>query len=303
MKDPFRCCTLCPRACGVDRTRGQRGRCGCDDRIRVGRVALHPWEEPCFTGAHGAGTVFFVGCSLGCVYCQNRKISGTGPGAPAVGEEYTPERLAEAFLRLQREGAANIDLVTPDHFMPKVDRAITIAKEEGLALPVICNCSGYEDPEALRAYYRQVDVFLTDFKYMDPDLAGRLSGARDYPEAAKAALEVMVELTVEPVFDGGLLRRGVLVRHLVLPGHKRNSRAVLDYLSAAYGERIWISILRQYTPPGHLRTDPAFRDIARPLTEREYQNVVDHALALGIENAYLQEGGAVGESFIPEFGE
>ena len=271
------------------------------------------WEEPCISGLEGSGTVFFTGCNLRCVYCQNNRISGSfskPDSEVSVGKTVTIPELSDIFLSLQAQGANNINLVTPDHFMPDIDTALDIAKENGLLLPVVCNCSGYESVDSLRKYYKNVDIFLTDFKYMDAELAGRLSKAYDYPEVAKKALSVMFSLVGEPVFSDkpsgtdniNIMKKGIIVRHLVLPGHKKNSKEVIEYIAENFGDKVYLSIMNQYTPPAYLSEMPEFKDIARKVTKREYTEVVDFALSLGIENAFIQDGETASESFIPDFG-
>ena len=305
--NPYQKCTLCPRRCQADRTNGASGRCHSDDRLSVARISLHPWEEPCISGEKGSGTVFFTGCSLGCVYCQNGAISHFKNPKDNNFKTYTEEELAEGFLRLHDNGAANINLVTPDHHMPKIDRAISIARSKGLVLPIVCNTSGYQTEENLRKYYGQVDIFLTDFKYMEANLSERLSGVRNYPEIAKAALKTMFDMVGEPVFDESpasspnLLKKGIIVRQLVLPAHKKNSKAVLDYLHENFGDKIYVSIMNQYTPPETLKEE--YKEISRRLTRREYENVIDYAISLGMKNVYIQEGDTAKESFIPDFSE
>ena len=220
-------CTLCPRACGADRAAGQRGFCGADDTLRVARAALHHWEEPCLSGdpdaATGSGTVFFCGCTLRCCYCQNFPIS-----QGSVGKEITPERLAGIFLDLQNGGAKNLNLVTASQYLPWVTAALDKARAQGLALPVVYNTGGYETVEAVKALAGYVDIWLADYKYADSALAAELSAARDYPAVADAALRQMLVQTGVPVYDAdGYLRKGVIVRHLALPGHVEDSKAVL----------------------------------------------------------------------------
>lgn len=294
IEEIMRCCRLCPRNCGVDRMAGQRGYCGADARLLVARAALHMWEEPCISGEAGSGAVFFSGCSLGCVFCQNRQIAKAQRGT-----EVSAERLARIFLELQEQGAHNINLVTAGHFLPQVAAALSLAKEKGLSVPVVYNSGGYEKPEALRLLEGLVDVYLPDFKYMDGDLAQRYSHAPDYPEAAKLALAEMVRQAGEPVFDArGILTRGVIVRHLLLPGHVRDSKSVVEYLYKTYGNQIYLSLMNQYTPMPDTAGDPL---LSRRVTSREYRRLIDHALSLGVENGFIQEGKTARESFIPEF--
>lgn len=313
LSQPTDSCKLCPRNCGISRKEGKTGFCGSTSDISIARAALHMWEEPCISGLEGSGTVFFTGCSLRCVYCQNNRISGSfsAPYSEAsAGKTVTIPELSDIFLYLQAQGANNINLVTPDHFMPDIDTALDIARKKGLLLPVVCNCSGYESVDSLRKYYKNVDIFLTDFKYMDAELAGRLSKAPDYPEVAKKALSEMFKLVGEPVFSDrpsgtdniNIMKKGIIVRHLVLPGHKKNSKEVIKYIAENYGDKVYLSVMNQYTPPAYLFEMPEFKDIARKVTKREYTEVVDFALSLGIENAFIQEGQTASESFIPDFG-
>ncbi len=292
-------CNLCPRECGACRAEGRTGYCRADDRIFVARAALHMWEEPCISGEHGSGTVFFAGCSLRCVYCQNQQIM-TG----MTGKQVTSGQLAEIFLNLQAAGAANINLVTPDHYVTAVAEAVLTAKEQGLALPVVYNCSGYARPAVIRALRGIVDVFLTDFKYMDTVLAARYSHAPDYPDRVKEALAEMVDITQEPRFDEkGMMTGGVIVRHLLLPGHKQNARDVIRYVYETYGDRVYLSLMNQFTPFDRLRDDPQYHGLCRRVTKREYDAVVDYAIELGVNNAFIQEGDTARESFIPPFDE
>ncbi len=287
-------CTLCPRNCGVDRRNGQRGYCQMPAKVMAARAALHMWEEPCISGTRGSGAVFFSGCTLGCCFCQNREIA-----VGKAGKVLTQEALARIFLNLQRQGAANINLVTASHFVPQVIRALDIARDGGLHLPVVYNCGGYEKVETLRLLEGYVDVWLPDFKYMEPELAASYSQAPDYVDVAKAALDEMVRQTKKTVFDAdGYMVKGVIVRHLILPGHTKNSRKVLEYLYRTYGDRIYISLMNQYTPLPQMADRPPLN---RKVTRREYGRVLDFALDLGIKNGFFQEGDTAKESFIPAF--
>ena len=287
-------CRLCPRKCGADRTR-QSGRCRSGVLPRVARAALHMWEEPCISGKEGSGAIFFSGCPLGCVYCQNRQIALGNRG-----EEVTCEELAGMMLNLQGQGANNINLVTAGHFLPAVICSLQMAKEQGLSIPVVYNSGGYELPEALERLRGLVKVFLPDFKYLSPELAARFSGAPDYPAAAEAALKKMVELAGPPSFDArGIIQSGVIVRHLVLPGHTKEAKEVIRFLHETWGDRIFISILHQYTPMPGIEKD--FPELGRRVTEREYEKVVDYALSIGVTNGFIQSGKTAKESFIPEF--
>ncbi|GAB6105558.1 radical SAM protein [Blautia glucerasea] len=289
-------CNLCPRQCGADRKNGKSGICGVSGKnILAARAALHFWEEPCISGERGSGTVFFSGCPLRCVYCQNYQIAGT-----EVGMEISEERLKEIFLELQEKGAHNINLVTPTHYTPEIIRAIRKAKERGLRLPIVYNCSGYEKVETLKMLKGIVNVYLTDFKYMEREAAVRYSKAPDYPEIAQAALKEMMNQTGEAKFDEkGIMQSGVIVRHLLLPGHVRNARAVVKYVYETYGDQLYLSLMNQYTPLPQVKKE--FPELDRRVTEREYQRLISYALEIGVENAFIQDGNTAKESFIPMF--
>ena len=296
---------MCPRECGANRLAGQRGVCGETARLRAARAALLYYEEPCISGTAGAGAVFFSGCSLGCVFCQNAEISA----AHAAGREITPERLTDIFFELEAQGAANINLVTPSHVLSLILPALEAARRRGLSIPFVYNTSAYEKPEALRALDGLIDIYLPDFKFMSGEFSRRWCAAPDYPERAKAALAEMVRQCPDPLFADGtdaldeeddadipLMRRGVIVRHLVMPGQTRDSKAVLRYLHETYGDHIFLSIMNQYTPMPRCERDPV---LSRPVSQREYDEVVNYALSLGIVNGFLQEGGTISRSFIP----
>lgn len=286
-------CALCPRSCRVDRTGSNRGYCGQSARIRVARASLHMWEEPCISGAEGSGTVFFSGCPLKCVYCQNKSIALGNKG-----KELTREQLSELFLLLQKKGANNINLVTPTHFVPQIANALRRAKKRGLQIPVVYNTSSYECVETLRLLQGLVDVYLPDMKYYSSEISARYSNAPDYFEKASLAVAEMVHQVGAPDFDAGLMKRGVIIRHMILPGCTRDSRAVIRYLYETYGDRVYLSIMNQYTPPENMGKFP---EIDRRITPREYRKVIDYAIDLGVENAFIQEGETAIESFIPDF--
>lgn len=287
-------CTLCPRECGAKRLKGQKGQCGADAAIKAARAALHMWEEPCISGIEGSGAVFFSGCSLGCVYCQNREIS-----RGKTGIDISEKRLVEIFLELQAQGANNINLVTAGHYVLQVRTALRTAREEGLRIPVVYNSSGYEKVEMLELLEGLVDVYLPDFKYMDPKLAKMYSGASDYPEVAKAAIKEMVRQQPKPQFDArGIMKAGVIVRHLLLPGHVREAKEAVGYLYREYGDRIYISMMNQYTPGEAVADDPL---LGRRVTKREYKRLLDYAEEIGVSQGFYQEGKTAEESFIPAF--
>ena len=293
-------CTLCPRACGADRAAGQTGLCGAGDTLRAARAALHHWEEPCLSGdpeaPTGSGTVFFSGCVLGCCYCQNYGISQEGQGRPL-----TEARLAEIFLELQTKGARNINLVTATQWLPWVLPALDSARRRGLRLPVVYNTGGYETVQTVQALAGYVDIWLTDFKYDSPALAAELSRAGNYPAVADHALRAMLRQTGAPVYDPeGYLRRGVIVRHLVLPGQAADSQAVLRRLAAVRRQEkvpFLLSLMSQFTPFYHA----ADHGLGRRITSYEYRKVVDAALALGLTDGYMQEKSSAREEYTPPF--
>ena len=288
----YKNCTLCPRGCGVDRSE-KRGWCGESDKLRAAKAYLHMWEEPCISGTRGSGTVFFTGCNLGCVYCQNGEISSGG-----AGYEIDVMRLGQIFLELQDKGAHNINLVTPTHFAEHIIRAVDFTRGK-LNIPIVYNCGGYENVETLKRLDGYVDIYLTDFKYMSSEIARRYSAAPDYPEVAKAALGEMVKQTVRCLFDNdGIMKRGVIVRHLVLPSHADDSKKIIRHLHDRYGDDIYISIMNQYTPVGDLEKYP---ELKKRVSDREYDEIIDFAADLGVTNAFVQEGGTVSESFIPSW--
>lgn len=288
-------CNLCPRNCTVLRKAGQKGTCGVSGKgIHVARAALHMWEEPCISGSTGSGTVFFSGCPLRCVYCQNYRIARA-----EIGKEITIDRLAEIFLELQEKRAANINLVTPTHYTPEIIAAVKMAGQNGLKLPVVYNCSGYESIHTLRQLEGVVDIYLTDFKYMESEPARRYSRAEDYPEIAKEALQEMVRQQPQAEFNAqGMMVRGVIVRHLLLPNHLKNAKAVVQYVYETYGNQVYLSLMNQYTPLPHVADFP---ELDRKVTKREYKSLVEYAVSLGVEQGFIQEGETSGESFIPDF--
>ena len=290
-------CELCPRRCGASRAAGERGVCGAAGVLRLARAALHFWEEPPISGEAGSGTVFFSSCPLKCVYCQNHEISTGG-----FGIEVPPTRLVEIMLELQDQGAHNINLVTATHYAHLLPEAIGAARARGLAIPIVYNTSGYERVEAVRELGDVVDVWLTDFKYADAGLGRALSHVPDYPEVATAGLAQMwaeIERRGGVAYDAdGLMKRGVIVRHLVLPGQADDSLAVLDRIWGTVGD-VPISVMNQYTPNAAMRA--AGGELARAVTDEEYERVLDHADDLGFTTMYWQEGGAVDESFTPAF--
>ena len=285
-------CTLCPRRCGARReANAGKGRCGMGADAVVARAALHFWEEPCISGTRGSGAVFFTGCPLGCVTCQNYSISAE----KKVGKRVSPRELSEIFRRLEEQGAHNINLVTPTHFVPAILEAISIRKP---SVPVVYNCGGYETAETLRLLEGVVDIYLPDFKYIEPELAKTISGAPDYPETAKTAVLEMARQTGPAVYDeAGLLRRGTVIRHLILPGHTKNSIAVLEWLAENLPERVPVSVMAQYVPCGRASEFPP---LGRRITKREYEKVQRRLFELQLDG-YIQERESASSKYIPPF--
>lgn len=290
-------CELCPRRCGANRAAGARGVCGADNSLKIARAALHYWEEPPISGERGSGTIFFSACPLKCVYCQNHEISTGG-----FGIEVAPGRLVEIMLELQEQGAHNINLVTATHYAHLLPDAIGEARRRGLSIPIVYNTSGYEREEAVAELADLVDVWLVDYKYADADLGRALSHVVDYPETAARALSRMCAAVAarggELVDAGGMMQRGVIVRHLVLPGHADDSCRVLDRIWDVAGD-VPISVMNQYTPNERMRASGG--ELSRAVAEDEYEFVLDHADDVGFTQMFWQEGGAVDESFTPAF--
>lgn len=287
-------CTLCPRNCGVNRSRGEFGYCGADAGIKAARAALHMWEEPCISGKEGSGTVFFSGCSMRCVFCQNHDIA-LGRTGMEIGEE----RLAEIFLELQEKGANNINLVTPTHYVPQIVNALAEAKRRGLHLPIVYNTGSYDKVETIRLLEGLVDIYLPDCKYYAQDIGKRYSNVSDYFQVATDAIAEMYRQVGKPEFDErGRMKKGVIVRHLVLPGQTMDSKKIIQYLYENYKDNIFISIMNQYTVMDGL---DAYPELQRKVTDEEYDEVVDYAIQIGVENGFIQEGETASESFIPSF--
>lgn len=288
-------CILCPRKCGVNRLERQTGYCGMPADLVIARAALHMWEEPCISGIMGSGTVFFSGCNLKCVFCQNHTIALGNCGKPV-----SPSRLADIFLELQEKGAANINLVTPTHYIPQIRDALILSKDKGLLLPIVYNTGSYETVDSLSLLDGLIDIYLPDLKYFSTELSAMYSHANDYFTTATSAISEMYRQVGTPVFHEttGLMKRGMIVRHLILPGQTKDSKKILRYLYETYGNNIYISIMNQYTPLPHVANIPELNRKVRP---EEYDKVVNFALRLGIENAFIQEGETADESFIPPF--
>lgn len=291
-------CKVCPRECKVNRIGGRSGYCGKDSRIMAARAALHHWEEPCISGEKGSGTIFFAGCPLHCIFCQNYAISkGIKKGDEFQGKEISIVRLKEIMLELRDQGANNINLVTGTHYIPQIAEALIMAKEEGLDIPVIYNTGGYEKTESLKLLEGLIDIYLPDIKYYSSLLSKEYCHAEDYFIRASKALEEMIRQVGEPVFDlNNRMIKGVIVRHMILPGSTKDSMKIMEYLLENYRDKIYISLMNQYTPMDQVKDHPLLK---RRITKREYQKVIDHALNLGWEKGLIQEKKTAEKSFIP----
>ena len=283
-------CNLCHRTCGVNRST-TKGYCGVGSSMLVSRAALHYWEEPIISGTNGSGTVFFSGCSLGCVFCQNRRISRGG-----VGKELTPDNLCEIMLRLQNEGAHNINFVTPTHFAPSIAKSIDIARGKGLTIPTVYNTGSFDTVQTLKMLDGRIDIYLPDFKFYRAETAKKLANAPSYPDLAREAIAEMVRQRPTPIIEDGIMKSGVIVRILLLPSHLAEAKLAVKYLYSTYGDNIYVSLMNQYTPMPNMA-----KPLNRKVTSEEYDELVDYAARLGITNCFIQEGGTAEESFIPDF--
>ncbi len=285
-------CNLCPRKCGVNRYQ-VKGYCHSSNRIKLAYYSLHMWEEPILSGKNGSGTIFFSNCNLRCMYCQNKKISLDG-----YGKEISNKKLGEIMLKLQDMGAHNINLVTPTHYVPQIASVLQKIKNKELHIPIVYNTSSYECIGTLMMMKGFVDIYLADLKYYDDSLAEKYSDCSDYFEIATMAIDEMVrQVGCIQVNQNGLLEKGVIVRVLILPGHTRDAKEIIHYLYHTYHNDIYISLMNQYTPV----TKCPYQNLNRKLTEEEYEEVINYALTIGVENAFIQEGDTAEESFIPNF--
>lgn len=293
MKEEFNRCELCPRKCFVNRNCGEVGYCKASNKIVIAKYYLHQWEEPCITGKNGSGTIFFSYCNLRCLFCQNYQISTLN-----YGKEISVDRFKEICLELQKMGATNINLVTPTHFVPLIIEGIRLAKKEGLIIPIVYNSSGYENVDTIKMLDGIVDVYMPDFKYYSDEYATMYSKCNNYFEYASLALQEMVRQKGSCIFDKyGNMISGVLVRHLLLPRMEEDSKKILKYLHDSYGDKIYISIMNQYTPVRKCE----YTALNEKISPEVYENVIDYAWDIGIRNAFVQEEGTQSESFIPDF--
>ena len=294
MPEQLKKCEVCPFKCKVNRLAGQVGKCKCNDKIKIDLYSLHHFEEPCISGEEGSGTVFFSNCNLNCIYCQNYKISQEGKG-----KEITIEELANIFLKQQESGANNINLVTPTMYAYQIIEAIKIAKSKGLTLPIIYNTNGYENVETIKALNGYIDVYLPDLKYYSDELATKYSKAPNYFEIATKAILEMINQVGMPEFDAkGIIKKGVIIRHLVLPGHIQNSKHILKWLKENVDEKAYVSVMAQYFPTYKAKED---KHLNRKLTNKEYHEIENYLYSLDIENGYMQELGKHEEEYVPDF--
>lgn len=293
MENMYKKCKLCARKCNINRYE-KKGICNATNELKIARAALHYWEEPCISGKRGSGTIFFSNCNLKCIFCQNKKISTQG-----FGKQITIERFSNICIELQAKGANNINLVTPTHYVPSIIKGIKKAKKKGLTIPIVYNTSTYENKETITKLKDIVDIYLPDLKYYDNEIAKRYSSVNNYFEIAIENIEAMYEQVGKPVFDeSNIMKKGIIVRVLLLPGHLNDSKKIIKYLYEKYKDNIYISIMNQYTPMSKFLNYP---NLNRKVTEKEYDELVNYAYDLGIKNAFIQEGETQIESFIPNF--
>ena len=286
-------CELCPHKCKVNRLVGELGRCRAGNKVKLALANLHFFEEPCISGENGSGTIFFSGCNMNCKFCQNYKIS-----QELLGKEIEISQLANEFLRLQKENANNINLVTGVMYIPQIVEAIKIAKEEGLTIPIVYNSSGYENPETLKLLEGYIDVYLPDLKYFDNDLAKRLSGIDNYFEYATESIKEMYKQVGKPIInENGLIKKGVIIRHLVLPNHIENSKKVLEWIKNTFGDDILVSVMAQYFPTNKAKYES---DINRKLTQDEYDEIESYVFELNLDG-FMQDLEENEEQYVPDF--
>lgn len=287
-------CMICPHKCGVNRLEGNKGRCKCDDKLKIALASLHMFEEPCISGENGSGTVFFSNCNLNCIYCQNYEISNLGKG-----KEITATHLAEIFLKQQERKAHNINLVTPTMYVYQIIEAIKIAKSKGLNIPIIYNSNGYENIETIKLLNGYIDVYLPDLKYYTNNLSKKYSKVDNYFETATKAIKEMYNQVGKAQFDeNGLIKKGVIIRHLVLPNHIQNTKNILKWISDNMPNDIYVSVMAQYFPTYKAKDDDL---INRKLNKKEYNEVLNYLYSLDLENGYIQELGSHEEEYVPNF--
>jgi len=287
-------CTLCPHECGINRLKGYKGRCKCDDKIKIALASLHMFEEPCITGKNGSGTVFFSHCNLNCVYCQNYEISQLQNG-----KEISIQELADIFIEQQNKGAENINLVTPTMYIYQIIEAIKIAKANGLKIPIVYNSNGYESVETIKLLNGFIDVYLPDLKYSDNSLAKEYSNVNNYFEiATNAIMEMYYQVGLPQFSEDGLIKKGVLIRHLILPNHVDNSKKVLDWIKSSLPKDVYVSIMAQYFPTYKAHE---YENLNRKISANELEEIKNYLSFLGIYNGYIQEIGTHEEEYVPNF--
>ena len=285
-------CNICPRNCNVNRYKSV-GYCKMPAQLYASRASIHMWEEPPISGENGSGTVFFTGCNLKCIYCQNYEIA-----LGSYGEEINSEKLADIYLNLQKNNVHNINLVTPSHYIPTIRKSLIIAKKRGLNIPVVYNTSSYDSVESLKTLRGLVDIYLADFKYFSNDISKKYSNAKNYVEVAKSAIEEMYnQVGINQFDENEMMKSGVIVRHLMLPDHLEDSKKIVRYLYSEYKDNIYLSLMNQFTPVRKVK----YENLNKKISIKDYDKLIDYAISLGVENAFIQEGETVDESFIPSF--
>ncbi len=288
----FKNCNLCPRNCNINREK-EHGYCHANNKLKIARAALHYYEEPCISGTNGSGAIFFTYCNLKCIFCQNYEISTKN-----IGKEISIEKLSDICLNLQKEGANNINLVTPTHYIPLIKEALIKAKNKGLTIPIIYNTSGYEKVSSLKLLEGLIDIYIPDLKYKSEILGKKYSNAPDYFDITTKAIKEMYRQVGKPKFSKeGIMQKGLIVRHLAIPENEKDSKEILSYLYNTYKNNIYISLMNQYTPIRKTK----YNELNRKLSKKEYYNLIDYAISLGIENCFVQEEGTQKKSFIPDF--
>ncbi|NMM62134.1 radical SAM protein [Clostridium sp. P21] len=294
MLEVLKSCKLCPRNCNINRLKGELGYCKSGENVKIARVSLHNWEEPCISGQNGSGTIFFSNCNLRCIFCQNHEIS-----SESIGKEVSIKRLSEIFLEQQERGAHNINLVTPTHYVPQIIEALKIAKKAGLNIPILFNTSGYENVETIKSLNGYIDVYLPDIKYFNNKYSEKYSNAPNYFTYASKAVEEMFSQVGEVKFNNqGLIEKGVIIRHLMLPGLLFDSKKIIDYIYSTFGDLVFLSLMNQYVP---MHKVAKFPELNKPLSPEHYNSMIEYCLSLGIKNAFIQEQGTSSKDFVPKF--